>query len=299
MARNPVQFQKGMSLAAFQAEYGGKESCEAALRAQRWPQGFVCPKCQGRKHSYCVRRRLYQCSACRTQTSLKAGTIFHKSKVPLTTWFLAIYLLTQSKNDISALELSRQLGVKYDTAWAIKHKLMAAMQDRNKAYKLKGDVQIDDAYLGGERKGTPGRGAVGKIPFLAAVETRDGKPVYIKLRRVAAFNKEAVKSYAKEALEPGSTVLSDGLYCFESLAEAGMTHTAIKRGRASRSALQMGQHLPCQYQGRHHRNLPGHSAAARRPLSCRLRIPLQPPFRSSEHGSGAGEGRCRNRAETL
>ena len=99
MARNPVQFQKGMSLAAFQAEYGGKESCEAALRAQRWPQGFVCPKCQGRKHSYCVRRRLYQCSARRTQTSLKAGTIFHKSKVPLTTWFLAIYLLTQSKND--------------------------------------------------------------------------------------------------------------------------------------------------------------------------------------------------------
>ena len=76
MARNPVQFQKGMSLAAFQAEYGGKESCEAALRAQRWPQGFVCPKCQGRKHSYCVRRRLYQCSARRTQTSLKAGTIF-------------------------------------------------------------------------------------------------------------------------------------------------------------------------------------------------------------------------------
>ena len=131
-----------MSLAAFQAEYGGKESCEAALRAQRRPQGFVCPKCKGRKHSYCVRRRLYQCSACRTQTSLKAGTIFHKSKVPLTTWFLAIYLLTQSKNDISALELSRQLGVKYDTAWAIKHKLMAAMQDRNKAYKLKGDVNL-------------------------------------------------------------------------------------------------------------------------------------------------------------
>ena len=67
MARNPVQFQKGMSLAAFQAEYGGKESCEAALRAQRWPRGFVCPKCKGRKHSYCVRRRLYQCSARRTQ----------------------------------------------------------------------------------------------------------------------------------------------------------------------------------------------------------------------------------------
>ena len=73
MARNPVQFQKGMSLAAFQAEYGGKESYEAALRAQRWPQDFVCPKCQGRKHSYCVRRRLYQCSA---QNHRKCTAVF-------------------------------------------------------------------------------------------------------------------------------------------------------------------------------------------------------------------------------
>ena len=234
MARNQVQFQKGMSLAAFDAEYGSEERCHTALFSQRWPDGFVCPKCQGQKHSYCVRRRLYQCSACRAQTSLKAGTIFHKSKIPLTKWFLAIYLLTQSKNDISALELSRQLGVKYDTAWAMKHKLMAAMAERNKAYKLKGEVQIDDAYLGGERRGTPGRGAAGKTPFLAAVETREGKPVYIKLRRVAAFTKEAVKRYAKEAIEPGCQVISDGLYCFESLAEAGVAHTAILRGRASR-----------------------------------------------------------------
>ena len=197
MARNPVQFQKGMSLAAFQAEYGGRESCEAALRAQRWPEGFVCPKL----------RRLYQCSACRTQTSLKAGTIFHKSKVPLTTWFLAIYLLTQSKNDISALELSRQLGVKYDTAWAIKHKLMAAMQDRNKAYKLKGDVQIDDAYLGGERQGTPGRGAAGKTPFLAAVETRDGKPFYIKLRGLRPSTRRRSRPTPRRPwnLAPGSS----------------------------------------------------------------------------------------------
>lgn len=234
MARNVVQFQKGMSLAAFQTAYGSEARCHTALVAQRWPEGFICPKCQGRRHSYYAGRQLFQCSACRTQTSLKAGTVFHKSKVPLTKWFLAIYLLTQSKNDISALELSRQLGVKYDTAWGMKHKLMAAMAERNKAYRLKGEVQIDDAYLGGERKGTPGRGAAGKTPFLAAVETRDGKPVYIKLRRVAAFTKEAVKSYAKDALEPGCAVVSDGLYCFESLPDAGMTHTAIRRGRASR-----------------------------------------------------------------
>jgi len=237
MARNPVQFQKGMSLAAFQAEYGSEERCHRALLAQRWPGGFACPKCQGKKHSYCVRRRLFQCSACRAQTSLKAGTVFHKSKVPLTKWFLAIYLLTQSKNDISALELSRQLGVKYDTAWAMKHKLMAAMQERNKAYRLKGEVQIDDAYLGGERRGTPGRGAAGKTPFLAAVETRDGKPFYIKLRPVPAFTHRAAERFAQEALDPATFVISDGLFCFAGLAAAGLAHRAIKRGRASRRTV--------------------------------------------------------------
>lgn len=234
MARNPVQFQKGMSRAAFQDRYGREDQCHEELVRLRWPDGFACPACLGRKYSFYAARRAFQCSLCRRQTSVKAGTLFHKSKLPLSTWFLAIYLVTQSKNDISALELSRQLGVTYDTAWLVKQKLMAAMGERNKAYKLKGSVQIDDAYLGGERKGTSGRGAEGKTPFLAAVETRDGKPAFIKLRLVPGFTKEAVESYARETLEPGCEVISDGLSCFASLAKAGMTHTAITRGRASR-----------------------------------------------------------------
>lgn len=234
MARNPVQFQKGMCLAAFQSRYGREDQCHEELVHLRWPEGFVCPACKGRNYSFYAARRAFQCSLCRRQTSVKAGTLFHKSKLPLSTWFLAIYLLTQSKNDISALELSRQLGVTYDTAWTVKQKLMAAMGERNKAYKLKGSVQIDDAYLGGERKGPSGRGAEGKTPFLAAVETRDGKPFYIKLRLVPGFTKEAVESYAQETLEPGCDVISDGLACFTSLTKAGMTQTAITRGRASR-----------------------------------------------------------------
>ena len=165
MARNPVQFQKGMSRAAFQDRYGREDQCHEELVRLRWPDGFACPACLGRKYSFYAARRAFQCSLCRRQTSVKAGTLFHKSKLPLSTWFLAIYLVTQSKNDISALELSRQLGVTYDTAWIVKQKLMAAMGERNKAYKLKGSVQIDDAYLGGERKGTSGRGAEGKTPL--------------------------------------------------------------------------------------------------------------------------------------
>lgn len=230
MARNPVQFQKGLGLAEFNARYGREDQCHAALIQMRWPDGFVCPKCGERKYSYAKPRRVFQCSVCRTQTTVKAGTIFHKSKTPLVKWFLAIYLLTQSKNDIAALELARQLGVKWDTAWLIKQKLMETMRQRNKRYKLKGEVQLDDAYLGGEKPGKRGRGAASKIPFVIAVETRKDKPVYTQLRRVSGFTSQEIRTYAAQNIEPGAHVASDGLACFAAVAEAGMKHRAVITG---------------------------------------------------------------------
>ena len=105
MARNKVQFQKGLGLAEFTRRYGTEEQCHAALVTMRWPDGFVCPACGGVKHSYAEARRIFQCSACRKQTTAKAGTIFHKSTTPLTKWFLAMHLVTSAKNDISGLTL--------------------------------------------------------------------------------------------------------------------------------------------------------------------------------------------------
>ena len=100
MARNKVQFQKGMSFVEFSRRYGSEEFCHAALVTMRWPDGFVCPKCGGSKHSYTAVQRIFQCSGCRKQTSARAGTIFHKSSTPLTQWFLAMHLLTSAKNEI-------------------------------------------------------------------------------------------------------------------------------------------------------------------------------------------------------
>jgi len=230
MARNPVQFQRGLGLAEFNARYGSEEQCHAALIQMRWPDGFVCPRCGERKHSYSPARRVFQCSACRAQTTVKSGTILHKSRTPLVKWFLAIYLLTQSKNDIAALELARQLSVKWDTAWLIKQKLMETMRQRNQTYRLKGEVQIDDAYLGGEKPGKPGRGAAGKTPFVIAVETRENKPVYTQLRRVPGFTSEAIEAYAAANIAPGSRVTSDGLACFAAVTEAGLEHRPIITG---------------------------------------------------------------------
>ena len=233
MARNKVQFQKGLSLAEFNRRYGSEEQCHAALVAMRWPDGFVCPRCGRAKHSYTEVRRIFQCSACRKQTSARAGTIFHKSTTPLTSWFLARHLITRAKNDISSLELSRQLGVKWDTAWLIKQKLMEVMRQRNSIYKLGGDVQIDDAYLGGERPAKPGktgRSAEGKLPFVIAVETRDGKPIHMQLRRVPDFTQKSLEDYAAANLKPGTWVISDGLNCFPGVKEAGMKHLPIVTG---------------------------------------------------------------------
>ena len=121
----------------------------------RWPEGFHCPLRGGADHSrfYVEDTRYWQCSACRTQTSLRAGTIFHGSKLPLRPWFQAMFLISQSKNSIAALELRRQLGVSYPAAWRVKHKLMQVMDKREAGRVLQGDVVMDDAYLGGESRG--------------------------------------------------------------------------------------------------------------------------------------------------
>ena len=153
MARNVVQFQKGLSEPAFEQQYGTEEQCLAIVIASRWPHGFECPVCGGRQYCVVTTRNLYQCAKCRRQTSPIAGTIFASTHLPLRLWFRAIYHLTQTKQGISSIELGRRLGVTQTTAWKIKHKLKQVMLERDATKRLTGRVEIDDAYLGGERSG--------------------------------------------------------------------------------------------------------------------------------------------------
>jgi transposase-like protein len=237
MAKNPIQFQKGLSLPAFQSRYGTEEQCRQALYDLRWPQGFVCPSCGNTTGCALRCRSVYQCHRCHHQTTLTAGTIFHGTKLPLTRWFLAIFLLTQRKQGISALQLSRDLGVKYDTAWRIKHKLLQVMLERNQHHPLGARIEIDDAYLGGEMPGKRGRGALHKVPFVAAVQTTaDGRPRRVHLRRVGGFRQEELEQYAKSHLREGSEVFSDGLNCFTAVTRAGCRHIPMITGSGRRAA---------------------------------------------------------------
>jgi ribosomal protein L37AE/L43A len=232
MARNKVQFQKGLSEAEFARLYGTDEQCRAVVIAARWPDGFACPACGGRSYSEVTTRGLFQCTACRRQTSPIAGTIFASTKLPLRTWFRGIYHMTQSKQGISSVELGRRLGIRQTSAWMLKHKLQQVMMERDGAKQLTGRVEIDDAYLGGERSGGKrGRGAAGKTPFVAAVETTpEGKPMRLKLRRVAGFTGQAISRFALRSLDPSCSVVSDGLACFKRVTDAGCEHQAIQTG---------------------------------------------------------------------
>src|SRR5271168_2234959 len=150
----------------------------------------------------------------------------------------AMYHMTQSKQGISSIELGRRLGVTQTTAWKIKHKLAQAMMERDATKQLNGRVELDDAYLGGERTGGKrGRGAPGKTPFVAAVETTpEGKPVRLKLRRVASFCNHAISIFAKRGLDPKCEVVSDGLACFGAVTDAGCSHQVVKTGSGAAAA---------------------------------------------------------------
>ncbi len=232
MARNAIQFQKGISLTDFLKAYGTEEQCFQALFEWRWSKGFVCPHCGHDRACLLTTRRLQQCYRCHRQTSVTAGTIFSSTKLPLTVWFLAIYLLTQSKKGVSAMQLHRELGISYDAAWRIKHKLMQVMMERDDKHQLEGLVQIDDAYLGGERSGGKrGRGAAAKTPFLAAVQTNDqGHPLRMKLSVIKGFRSSEVAAWARRHLADGTWVCSDGLPCFNALSEAGFDHQVVVTG---------------------------------------------------------------------
>ena len=228
MAMNRIQFQPGLSMPEFLKDYGMEAQCEQSLEAVRWPNGFDCPRC-GHKAHYVLRdgaRKVFQCNACRHQASLIAGTVFQGTKLPLTIWFLAIYLISQAKTGLSALALKRQLGVSYPTAWLIHHKLMQVMADREERYLLEGTVQVDDAYLGGERSGGKvGRGSENKVPFVAAISLGDdGRPLRVRMTPVPGFTLKAISAWAKDHLAPESAVFSDGLACFGAVTDAGCSH---------------------------------------------------------------------------
>jgi transposase-like protein len=201
------------TLLELERRFSSDAVCRQYLFALRWPQGFVCSRCGGRK-AWQMKGGLWLCAQCRHQSSVTAGTVFQDSHLPLTVWFRAIWHLTSQKNGISALGLQRALGLgSYKTAWAMLHKLRRAMV-RPGRERLHGTVEVDEAYWGGEEEGVVGRQTEEKALLGVAAE-KDGQGIgRIRLRCLSDLSGASLHGFIAEAIEPGSTVQTDGLNAY-------------------------------------------------------------------------------------
>ena len=253
------------------------------------PTAFLCPHCGHDRSCQLNTRKLQQCNRCHRQTSITAGTIFEATKLALTVWFQAIYFITQDKKGASAMKLHRLLGISYNAAWRMRHKLMQVMMERDREHPLGGRVELDDAYLGGERSGGKrGRGAPGKTPFVAAVETNEaGHPLRMKLTVVEGFRLTEIAAWAQQHLNTGTRVVSDGLACFHGVTEAGCVHEPIVVGSGKaaveRPEFRLGQHDSRQRQERPAWHLPCGSTQVCPALSRGVRVPIQSSLRPARH----------------
>ncbi|WP_407345371.1 IS1595 family transposase [Pengzhenrongella phosphoraccumulans] len=200
------------------------DACADYLAKLRWPNGFECPHCHSTNSWRTARRGMWMCADCSKQTSVTAGTIFHRSHTPLSTWFAAIWFVCASKNGISAATLQQILGFRsYETAWAWLHKLRRVMV-RPERDLLSGTVELDEAMIGGRSKGRPGAGST-KVPVMIAVEVTDGRKIgRIRLGLATAKNSDQLVDFAHKVIAPGSTIRSDGAPALRKLADEGFTH---------------------------------------------------------------------------
>lgn len=197
------------------------EACASYLERLRWPEGFVCPACKTTATPWRQTRGRLVCSACRHQASVSAGTILDKTRTPLTTWFEAAWHVTTAKTGMSAKTLERTLGARYRVVWTMLQRYRVAMV-RAERERLSGDVEVDEALVGGvEQSGKRGRGT-SKCVVVIAVEVRQPKGFgRVRMRYVPNASGASLLPFVCDAVVPGATILTDGWGGYNDLPEHG------------------------------------------------------------------------------
>jgi len=232
------------TLVELERRFAREQACREYLFALRWPNGFVCPRCRATGKVWPTARGLWLCGACRHQASVTAGTIFQDTRLPLALWFRAIWYVTSQKNGVSALGVQRVLGLgSYQTAWAWLHKLRRAMV-RPGRESLRGLVEVDETYLGGLEEGSAGRGTEDKALVAVAAEAAgSGSGIgRIRLRHVPDASSRSLQGFITQAVEPGSTVRTDGWQGYAGLEQRNYHHQVQVIGKGNRR--QASQLLP-------------------------------------------------------
>jgi transposase-like protein len=216
------------TLAELDCQFATETACARYLFRLRWPEGFVCPRCGSRK-GWLTKRSLVKCSACEYQVSVKAGTIFDRSRLPLTMWLRAIWWITSQKNGASAKGLQRVLGLgSYETAWTWLHKLRHAMV-RPGRDRLTGTIEVDETYIGGQKPGRRGRGAEGKALVVIAAQMDGNHIGRIRLQRVADASAGSLEPAVEQAVAPGSVVRTDEWKGYTQLNRLGYIHEIVRK----------------------------------------------------------------------
>lgn len=241
------------NLTQFRRRFPGDEACLHYLVETRWPEGFRCPRCGSPDACLLGTRRLWQCRSCRHQTSATAGTILHRSRLPLTAWFTAAYLMASLKPGISALQLSQQLDIHYETAWLMLHKLRRAMVNPDRS-KLTGEVEVDETWIGGKQAGLKGgrqRNDRKALLVAVAVERRakqrtPGQPPpkhthylgRLRLEVVPDDRQETLSPFVGRNVERRSTVISDAWWGYDGLAASDYTHLSFSQAAMKRAGVE-------------------------------------------------------------
>lgn len=218
------------SLMEFEEAFKTEQACREYLFGLRWPDGFVCPRCQG-KRCWLTGRNTLMCCACQHQTSLLAGTVLQGTHKPLTQWFRAMWWVTSQKNGTSAMGLQRVLGLgSYRTAWAWLHKLRRAMV-RPGRERLSGRIEVDETYFGGISEGHEGRRGGNKALIVIAAQ-EDGRRIgRIRMQRVPNASGRSLEPFILGAVEPGSVIHTDGWSGYAGLGAHGYVHLSTPQKR--------------------------------------------------------------------
>jgi transposase-like protein len=268
------------TLTEFQCRFASEEQCRRYLIACRWPEGYRCPRCRHAEAYELDGRALLQCRSCRHQVSVTAGTVLHRTRLPLQLWFAAAYLVTTHTPGFSAVQLQRQLGLaRYETAWTMLQKLRRAML-RPERDRISGTVEVDESYVGGVEEGRRGgrQRDSNKAIVVAAVEVRGRGSGRIRLGVVEDLSAASLCRFVEAAVQPGSTVLTDGVAGLRAAAPDLRPSTVHgRRSQGRRAAVSSRPSHLLEPQDVAQGNASWRQLEASAPLRRRVRIPVQSP----------------------
>ncbi|HEY3782385.1 MAG TPA: IS1595 family transposase [Fimbriimonadaceae bacterium] len=226
------------TLREYETRFATEEACREHLFNIRWPEGFICPKCKRRDTPWKLANRdIFVCRHCEHHASLKAGTLFHKSKRPLTDWFRAIYFVAENKQTISALTLMRYMGCKLDTAWTWIQKIRELLGPDDSDGPLFGEVELDEAFFGGVLPNAkPGLGSANKIVVAFAIERRGRHSGRVRAKVLPNRTGPIMQAFVESTVVTGSYLISDAAKQYASLAKKGYvldSRECYHRGQAA------------------------------------------------------------------